>query len=83
VTPVGLASAPIDHFDSAILEQAATGSLNVAYVIGSTMAHTSEPYMQVDDRMLLARLVALVEEGKLLADADPRDMKACRVRLPD
>lgn len=83
VTPVGLASAPIDHFDSAILEQAATGWLNVAYVIGSTMAHTSEPYMQVDDRMLLARLVALVEEGKLLADADPRDMKACRVRLPD
>jgi hypothetical protein len=29
------------------------------------------------------RLVALVEEGKLLADGDPWDMRACRVRLPD
>ena len=54
-----------------------------AYVIGSTMAHNCEPYMQVDDVMLLARLVALVEEGKLLADGDPWDMRACRVRLPD
>ena len=82
-TPVGLASAPIDHFDSSILEQAATGWLNVAYVIGSTMAHNCEPYMQVSDIALLARFVALVEEGELLADGDPWDMKTCRVRLPD
>jgi hypothetical protein len=83
VTPVGLASAPIDHFDSSLLEQAAKEWLNAAYVIGSTMAHTCEPYMQVGDTILLARLVALVEEGKLLADGDPWDMRACRVRLPD
>lgn len=83
VTPVGLASAPIDHFDSSILEQAAKEWLRAAYVIGSTMAHNCEPYMQVDDRILLARLVALVEEGELLADGDPWDMRTCRVRLPD
>jgi hypothetical protein len=83
VTPVGLASAPIDHFDSSILEQAAKGWLNVAYVIGSTMAHNREPYMQCDDVILLARLAALVEEGELLADGDPWNMKTCRVRLPD
>lgn len=83
VTPTGLASAPLDHFDSSILEQAATEWRSSAYVIGSTLAHNCAPYIQVDDVMLLARLVALVEEGKLLADGDPWDMRACRVRLPD
>lgn len=83
VTPTGLASAPLDHFDSSILEQAATEWRSSAYVIGSTMAHNGDPYMQVGDIMLLARLVALIEERKLLADGDPWDMRACRVRLPD
>jgi hypothetical protein len=83
VTPTGLASAPIDHFDCSILEQAAREWRSSAYIIGSTMAHNCDPYMQVGDVMLLARLVALVEEGKLLADGDPWDMRACRVRLPD
>ncbi|GEP54194.1 DUF3658 domain-containing protein [Reyranella soli] len=83
VTPVGLASAPIDHFDSAILEQAAKVWLSAARVIGSTMAHNCEPYLQAGDTILLARLVALVEEGELLADGDPWDMRTCRVRLPD
>lgn len=83
VTPTGLASAPIDHFDASILEQAATEWRSSAYVIESTMARTCEPYMQVGDVVLLARLAALVEERKLLADGDPWDMRACRVRLPD
>jgi uncharacterized protein DUF3658/uncharacterized protein DUF1835 len=83
VTPTGLASAPIDHFDSSILEQAAQEWRSAAHVIGSAMAHNCDPYMQVDDVMLLARLVALIEERKLLADGDPWDMRACRVRLPD
>jgi hypothetical protein len=47
------------------------------------MAHNCEPYIQVGSAILLTRLVALVEEGKLLADGDPWDMRACRVRLPD
>jgi hypothetical protein len=83
VTPTGLASAPIDYFDASILERAAREWRSSAYVIGSTMAYNCEPYIQVGDIMLLARLVALVEEGKLLADGDPWDMRACRVRLPD
>jgi hypothetical protein len=33
--------------------------------------------------MLLARVVALIGEGKLLADGDPWDIFSCRVRLPD
>ena len=32
--------------------------------------------------MLMMRVVALVEAGKLLADGDPWDMRACRIRLP-
>ena len=83
VTPTGLASAPIHHFDASIIEQAAREWRSAASVIGSTMARNCEPYVQVGDVMLLARLVALVEEGKLLADGDPWDMRACRVRLPD
>ena len=83
VTPTGLASAPIDHFDASILQQAAPEWRSAAYVVGSTMAHNCEPYMQVGEVMLLARLVALIEERKLLADGDPWDMRACRVRLPD
>lgn len=83
VTSAGLASAPIEHFDASILEQASKGWLNAAYVIGSTLAHSCEPYIQVGDIALLARLVALVEEGELLADGDPWDMRTCRVRLPD
>jgi len=47
------------------------------------MAHNCEPCIQVSDAILLARLVALVEEGKLLADGDPWAMWSCRVRLPD
>jgi hypothetical protein len=83
VTPTGLASAPIDHFDSSILEHAAKEWRKAVFVIGSAMARNCEPYMQVGDVMLLERLVALVEEGKLLADGDPWDISACRVRLPD
>jgi hypothetical protein len=41
-----------------------------------------EPYIQVGDLMLLTRVVALVEAGKLLADGDPSEMRSCRIRLP-
>jgi hypothetical protein len=56
VTPTGLASAPIDHFDSSILEQATREWRGAAYVIGSTMAYNCEPYIQVGGIMLQARL---------------------------
>lgn len=83
VTSTGLASAPLDHFDSSILGQATREWLSAASVIGSTTAHNCELYLQVSDTLLRARLVALVEEGKLLADGDPWDVRTCRVRLPD
>ncbi len=38
--------------------------------------------MQVGDPMLLARLVALVEAGKLVADGDPWYCQDFHVQLP-
>jgi hypothetical protein len=46
------------------------------------MGYNCEPYIQVGEVMLGTRVVALVGEGKLLADGDPWDMRSCRVRLP-
>ena len=46
------------------------------------LGHNMEPYHQVGDIMLLGRIVALLEQGKLLADGDPRDMHGTCVRLP-
>jgi hypothetical protein len=80
VTDNGLASAPIDHFDPLLLEQAGTDWRTVALVVGMTMGQNSEPYYQVSDTMLLRRLVALVEAGRLEADGNPWEMQACRVR---
>jgi hypothetical protein len=46
------------------------------------MGSNSEPYIQVGDVMLRMRIVALVQEGKLLADGDPWNLRSGRVRLP-
>jgi hypothetical protein len=82
VTAAGLVSAAIDCFDPLLLERVTPEWRTVARIIGETMGYNYEPYMQVGDLMLLTRVVALVSEGKLFADGDPRDMRSCRVRLP-
>jgi hypothetical protein len=81
VTPTGLVSAPVDHFDPLLIERATPEWRKIARVVGDTMGNNFA-YMQVGDMMMLARVVALVGEGKLLADGDPWDMRSCRVRLP-
>jgi hypothetical protein len=82
VTAMGLVSAPVDHFDPLLLERATPEWRKVSYILHETIWYNSEPYKQVGDVMLLTRVVALVEEGKLLADGAPWDMRSCRVRLP-
>ena len=82
VTEAGLVSAPIDVFDPLLLERATPEWKKIARIVGEAMGYNSEPYMQVGDVMLLARVVALVSDGKLLADGDPWDMRSCQVRLP-
>jgi len=81
VTPEGLVSAPIDYFDPSLMEQATKEWKRANFVVGSAMGHNDD-YMQTGDLMLRARVVALVGEGKLLADGDPWDMRTCRIRLP-
>jgi hypothetical protein len=82
VSPSGLVSAPIDHFDGLLLQHASTEWRKVGRVLGETMGDSWEPYYQVGDLMLLTRLVALVESGKLAADGDPWELHETRVRLP-
>jgi Protein of unknown function/Domain of unknown function (DUF1835) len=82
VTAEGLASAPVDCYDRLILERATSGWRRVARIIGDVMGHNYEPYIQVGDVMLHNRVVALVCEGKLLADGDPWDL-SCPLRLPE
>lgn len=83
VTETGLASAPIEIFDDLLLEQATKNWRRVSRLIGDTMGHNNEPYIQTGDVMLLTRVVALVAEGKLVADGDPWNRRKCHVRLPD
>ncbi len=83
VTETGLVSAPADVFDDLLLRRATKDWRKVARVIGETMGVTMDPYFQVGDMMLLTRIVALVEQGKLLAHGDPWIMRRCEVRLPD
>lgn len=82
VTVAGLVSAPVDVFDRLLLERATPEWKKVARIVGEAMGYNFEPFIQVGDIMLLTRVVALVGEGKLLADGDPWDMRSCRVRLP-
>jgi hypothetical protein len=83
VTAEGLVSAPIDHFDETLLAYATTQWRPAARVIGDFMGHTSEQYLQTGDVLLFARVAALVEAGKLLADGDLWQPWTCRVRLPE
>jgi len=82
VTETGLASAPVETFDGLLLEQATKNWRRVSWLIGDTMGHNNEPYIQTGDVVLLTRVVALVAEGKLVADGDPWNMRKCHVRLP-
>lgn len=81
VTPAGLISAPLDCFDQDLMDQAKAAFVDLPRIVGHVLASTLDPYCQVSDTMLYARIVALVESGKLIADGDPRDIRRCRVRL--
>lgn len=77
-----LVSAPIDHFDPILLSYATSEWQRITYVVGSAMGYDLVNYFQVGDLMLLTRVVALVESGRLIADGDPWDMRGTHIRLP-
>ena len=80
-TGASMVSVTEDYFDAALLTEARAEPRKVARVVGGAMVQ-ERTLMQVGDLMLLARLVALVKMGKLVADGDPWDMQTCRVWLP-
>ncbi len=82
VTEAGLVSAPADYFDPLILAYATPEWQRIVRVVANTMGYHSDPYFQVGDAMLHQRVIALVDEGRLLADGDPSNMMSSRVRLP-
>jgi hypothetical protein len=81
VEETGLVSASIDHFDPWLLAEATLEWQSVRRVVAAAMILNSEPFLQVYDVMLHTRVVALVDEGRLLADGDPWDASS-RIRLP-
>jgi hypothetical protein len=83
VSEDGLVSAPETYFDHSLIELATGDWQRLTRLIGDAMHKNWKPYIQVYDLMLRSRVVALIDEGKLLADGDPWDMPNCRVRLPD
>lgn len=73
-------SVPEDYFDAALLAEVGREPMRAARVVGGAMGR--EPaWRQVGDMMLTARLAALVEAGRLVAEGDPWDLRACRVRV--
>ena len=79
-TGTDLVSAPEDHFDAVLIAKAATEPQKAARIVGNALSH-DHTFAQVGDLMLLARLVALIETGKLIADGNPWDIRTCLVRL--
>lgn len=76
-----LVSVPENYFDAALMAGVTSELQGAAQIIGDATGH-ERAFMQVGDGMLHARLVALIEAGKLVADGDPWDRFTCRVRLP-
>lgn len=69
-----------DYFDAELLAETGSAWVTAARVVGGAMGR-ERVWMQVGAMMLLARLVALVEAGRLEAEGNPWDIQKCRVRL--
>jgi hypothetical protein len=83
VSPQGLTSVPVDYFDSFLLKRVPLGGERIARVINEVLGLDCDPYQQVGDIMLLVRVVALVESGKLVSDGYPWDRHSSRIKLAD
>jgi hypothetical protein len=81
VTPTGLVSASMDYFDQSLLDYASYDWKKIALIVGSALAAQCDPYFQTSELTLNNRVVALIDSGSLIADGDPWNMYACRVRL--
>jgi hypothetical protein len=72
-----LVSAPIDHFDNALLAQVSSEPKPMTAVIAEAMAGEGH---QTVDYMLQQRLIALIHAGAIAADGDPTTARLCLIR---
>jgi hypothetical protein len=78
-----LVSAPIDHFDAALMANVGDEWQKMAKIVGTTLVDQLETGVyQTDDLLLRARLVALAERGDLDWRGDLWWMQKCELRLP-
>jgi hypothetical protein len=79
-----LVSAPIDHFDAALMANVSGEWQKMARIVGTTLMDQSETGVyQTSDLLLLARLVALAERGDLDWRGELWWMQKCELRLPN
>lgn len=81
VSPNGLVSAPLDHFDSWLLSRVGKNPRPVQGLILETMLSGDLPYLQVNDMMLLARLSELAAQGKVIITGDLAEPHAANISL--
>ena len=78
-----LVSAPIDHFDAALMTKVSGEWQKMAKIVGTTLVDQLETAVyQTDDLLLRARLVALAERGDLDWRGELWWMQKCELRLP-
>jgi len=72
-----LVSAPIDHFDSALLTHISSEPKPMTRVIAEAMG---EHPQQVGDYVLQQRLIALIDAGVVSVEGDPMTARMCLIR---
>ena len=78
-----LVSAPIDHFDAALMANVSGEWQKMAKIVGTTLVDQLETEVyQTSDLLLRARLVALAESGDLDWRGELWWMQKCELRLP-
>lgn len=78
-----LVSAPLDHFDAALLGLVTAEWTPMAYILGTQLcAFADSGSYQAGDIVLHARLADLAEAGALEWRGDLTQMRGCEVRLP-
>jgi hypothetical protein len=79
-TPDGLVSGPIDCFDAFLVQRTPIEGERIILIVSEVMGIDADG--QVGNVLLVARVVALVEAGKLVADGDPWDWIKTRIKRP-
>ena len=82
VSDEGPVSAPVDFFDAFILERMRTEWRKLPSVLWDVCSH-QHINNRMSDGMIHMRLAVMVEDGRVLADRLPLDVRHSRVRLPD